>query len=154
MQNVKFQNKNSEKLKKKPKPADPLCIYIKSIMTHDGLLESAMNNSFFSEIEHQISEDFQKKSFQGERKITHYLELAGYKNIIGMVSKKNNSNEHNLKEAIDKFTKRRHTIAHGGDYDINQIPYKELEINKEFAKECHKVVSEFTKTLDEICFKK
>lgn len=146
--------KIKEKLKKKPKVSDPLCQYIKSIMTHDGLLESAMNDSFFDEIEHQISDDFQKKSFQGERKISHYMELAGYTNIFGIVSKKNNSNEHNLKEAIDKFTKRRHTIAHGGDYDINQIPYKELEINKEFARECHKIVSAFTETLNEICFRK
>jgi hypothetical protein len=123
-------------------------------MTHDSLLECAMNDSFFTEIENQISNDFQKKSFQGERKISHYLELAGYKNIFGIVSKKNNSNEHNLKTRIDDFTKRRHTIAHGGDYDINQIPFKELEIKKDFAVECHKVVSEFTKTLNEICFKK
>jgi hypothetical protein len=146
--------KIKEKLKKKPKATDPLCIYIKSIMTHDSLLECAMNDSFFTEIENQISNDFQKKSFQGERKISHYLELAGYKNIFGIVSKKNNSNEHNLKTRIDDFTKRRHTIAHGGDYDINQIPFKELEIKKDFAVECHKVVSEFTKTLNEICFKK
>jgi hypothetical protein len=123
-------------------------------MTHDGLLESAMNDSFFEEIEQQISDDFQKKSFQGERKITHYMELAGYKNIFGIVSKKNNLNEQNLKESIDRFTKRRHTIAHGGDYDINQIPFRELEIDKDFAKECHKIVSDFTKTLNEICFNK
>ncbi len=146
--------KIKEKLKKKPKITDPLCVYIKSIMTHDSLLESAMNDSFFTDIENQIANDFQKKSFQGERKISHYLELAGYKNIFGIVSKKNNSNEHNLRTRIDDYTKRRHTIAHGGDYDINQIPFKELEITKDFAIECHKVVSEFTKTLNEICFKK
>ncbi len=142
-----------EKLKRKLKVTDPLFQYIKSIMSHDGLLESAMNDCFFEEIERQISDDFQKKSFQGERKITHYMELAGYKNIFQLISKKDNLNEHNLKDSIDKFTKRRHTIAHGGDYDINQIPFKELEINKEFAKECHKIVSDFTKTLNEICFK-
>jgi hypothetical protein len=146
--------KIKEKLKKKPKPTDSLWLYIKSIMDHDSLLECAMNDSFFSEIENQITNDFQKKSFQGERKITHYMELAGYKNIIGMVSKKSNSNEENLKQSIDKFTKRRHTIAHGGDYDITQIPYKELEIKKEFAVECHKIVSQFTTTLNDICFNK
>jgi hypothetical protein len=145
--------KIKEKLSKSPKITDPLCQYIKSIMTHDGLLESAISDTFFEEIDRQISDDFQKKSFQGERKITHYMELAGYKNIFGLVAKKNNSNEHNLKEGIEKFTKRRHTIAHGGDYDINQIPYKELTINKDFAKECLKIVKDFTKTLNEICFK-
>jgi hypothetical protein len=122
-------------------------------MSHDSLLESAMNESFFNEIETQISDDFQKKSFQGERKITHYMSLAGYKNIIGLVATKSKCNEGILKADLDKFTKRRHTIAHGGDYDINQIPYKEFEIKKEYAVECHKVVSDFTKTLNEICFK-
>lgn len=146
--------KIKEKLKRKPKANDPLCIYIKTIMTHDTLLECAMNDSFFIEIENQITNDFQRKSFQGERKISHYMELAGYKNIFGIVSKKDNSNEHNLKIKIDDFTKRRHTIAHGGDYDITQIPYKEIEIKKEYAVECHKIVSNFTKTLNEICFKK
>jgi hypothetical protein len=146
--------KIKEKLKRKPKQNDPLCIYIKTIMTHDTLLECAMNDSFFYQIETEIANDFQKKSFQGERKISHYMELAGYKNIFGMVSKKDNSNEHNLKTKIDDFTKRRHTIAHGGDYDINQIPYREIEIKKEYAVECHKIVINFTKTLNEICFKK
>ena len=146
--------KIKEKLKRKPKQTDPLCIYIKTIMTHETLLECAMNDNFFFQIETEIANDFQKKSFQGERKISHYMELAGYKNVFGMVSKKDNSNEHNLKTKIDDFTKRRHTIAHGGDYDINQIPYKEFEIKKDYAVECHKIVSNFTKTLNEICFKK
>lgn len=146
--------KIKEKLKRKPKQTDPLCIYIKTIMSHDTLLECAMNDSFFLEIENEITNDFQKKSFQGERKISHYMELAGYKNVFGIVSKKDNTNENNLKTKIDDFTKRRHTIAHGGDYDINQIPYKEFEIKKDYALECHKIVSNFTKTLNEICFKK
>ena len=146
--------KIKEKLKKRPKSTDPLCIYIKDIMSHDNLLECAMNDSFFTEIENQITNDFQKKSFQGERKISYYMELAGYKNIFGMISKKNNSNEDNLKSKIDEYTKRRHTIAHGGDYDINQIPFKELEIKKVFATECLQLVIEFTNTLNEICFKK
>lgn len=146
--------KIKEKLKKRPKLTDPLCLYLKTIMTHDTLLECAMNDNFFIEIENQISSDFQKKSFQGERKISHYLELAGYKNIFGIVSKKNNINEQNLKNQIDDYTKRRHTIAHGGDYDINQIPFKEIEIKKDYAVSCHKVVSDFTKTLNEICFKR
>jgi hypothetical protein len=146
--------KIKEKLKRKPKSSDPIYSYIKSIMSHDTLLETAMNETFFSEIETQISDDFQKKSFQGERKITHYMEYAGYKNIIGLVAKKNNYNEHNLKQELDAFTKRRHAIAHGGDYDISQIPFKELEIKKEYALKCIKVVGEFTKTLNEICFKK
>jgi hypothetical protein len=143
-----------EKLKKKPKMSDPLCVYIKEIMSHESLLESAMNESFFLEIETQITNDFQKISFQGERRISHYMELAGYKNIIGIVAKKRNTNEHNLKKSIDTFTKRRHTIAHGGDYDINQTPFKEIEIEKPFAVECIKIVSDFTATLNEICFKK
>lgn len=146
--------KIKEKIKRKPKVNDPLCVYIKEIMPHDSLLEAAMNDSFFIEIETQISNDFQKKSFQGERKITYYMTLAGYKNIFGSVATKAKMNEGLLKDDLDKYTKRRHTIAHSGDYDINQIPYKELDIKKDYAKECHKLVSEFTKTLNEICFKK
>ncbi len=146
--------KIKEKIKKKPKMTDPLCVYIKSIMPHDSLLESAMNDSFFPEIEIQITNDFQKISFQGERKITHYMELIGFKNIFGIVARKLNTNELNLKSSIDEFTKRRHTIAHGGDYDINQIPYKEIDITKEFAINCQKTVTDLTFTLNDICFKK
>ena len=82
------------------------------------------------------------------------MQLAGYKNIIGMVSEKNGTNEKNLKKEIDAFTLRRHTIAHGGDYDINKVPFQENTIKKEYAVKCLKVVSEFTETLNEICFPK
>lgn len=144
--------KIQEKVRRKLKPKDSLFIYIKDIMSHDVLLESAINDRFFSEIENKVTEDFQKKSFQGERKITHYMEIAGYKNIIGIIAKKINLNEDNLKKKIGEFTERRHTIAHGGDYDINQIPYKENPITKEYAEGCIELISSFTKTLNEICF--
>jgi hypothetical protein len=146
--------KMKEKLKKKPKPTDPLYLYVKSIMSHETLLETAMNDTFFSEIENYISNDFQRKSFQGEKKINYYMSLAGYKNIIGSVATKSKYNEGLLKSDLDRYTQRRHTIAHGGDYDISQNPYKEIEIKKEYAIECLKVVKDFTLTLNDICFKK
>ena len=146
--------KIKEKIAKKLKAKDPLREYLKKIMTHDSLLEAALNESFISEIEIQISNDFHQKSFQGQENLTEYMNLAGYPNIIGMVAGKQNLHEATLKEKINKYTKRRHTIAHNGDYATNQTPYEELTIDKDFAKGCLKLISEFTKTLNEICFKK
>jgi hypothetical protein len=147
-------SKIKEKIAKKLKSKDPLREYLKKIMTHDCLLESALNESFLTEIEIQISNDFHQKSFQGHENITEYMHLAGFPNIIGIVAGKKNLHEDTLKADINKYTKRRHTIAHNGDYATNQTPYKELEIDKKFAQSCINLISDFTKTLDEICFKK
>lgn len=146
--------KIKEKIARKLKAKDPLRDYLKKIMTHDSLLESALNESFLTEIEAQISNDFHQKSFQGHENISEYMNLAGYPNIIGIVAKKKNLHEDILKADINKYTKRRHTIAHNGDYATNQTPYKELEIDKKFAQSCLALISDFTKTLDEIFFKK
>ena len=73
---------------------------------------------------------------------------------VRSVAGKNNLHEDTLKNNINKYTKRRHVIAHNGDYAKNQTPFKELEIDKKFAQDCLKLISNFTKTLDDICFKK
>lgn len=82
------------------------------------------------------------------------MELAGYKKIFVTVSEKANKFEKNLISDIEKFTTRRHIIAHGGDYNINQMPYKENDITRTYAEECISVVSEFAKHINEICNKK
>ncbi len=144
--------KIKEKIAKKLKQKDPLREYLKKIMTHDCLLESALNESFLAEIEIQISNDFHQKSFQGQENLTEYFQLAGYPNVIGIVAGKKNLFEATLKSEINKFTKRRHIIAHNGDYATNQTPFVELEIDKKYAQDCLSLISEFTKTLNEICF--
>lgn len=147
-------DKIKEKLIKQRKLPKELYTYIKNVMTHDTLIECARLDIFLQTISEQITIDFQTKSFQGERKISYYMELAGYKNIFSIVSEKANKFEKNLVLEIEKYTTRRHTIAHGGDYNINQTPYKENEISKSYAEGCINIVSEFAKHLNEICNKK
>ena len=124
--------------------------YIKNIFNHDKLIEAARNYDFLDRLETAVKKDFETKSFQGEYKIHSYLRLIGYQDIFSLVAEKQNLNEKKLKESLNKFTQRRHIIAHSGDYDLNSTPPKEKEIDKEFAEDCIKIVRIFAKSIHEI----
>lgn len=128
--------------------------YVKGLLNQDKLLEAARNYDLLEKVEKAIKSDFETKSFQGEWKISSYMEMVGYKDIFSEVSIKVDINEKNLKRKLSLFTSRRHIIAHSGDYDLNQNPHKENIIDKKYATECVSIVRLFAKTIHEIIEKK
>ncbi len=134
---------------KKPINTD-LKEYLKKLLNQDELLDAARNYNLLEKVEQAVKEDFEKKSFQGEWKITFYLKMVGYDNIFSAVAVKADINESNLKRKLNVFTNRRHIIAHSGDYDLNQTPHKENDINKKYAKECIDIVKLFASKIHEI----
>lgn len=124
--------------------------YIKKLIDHDEMLEAARNYDFMERIEKAVRGDFEKKSFQGETRIEHYMEYIGHKDFFEDVSKKTDKNKENIKGDLARYTKRRHVIAHCGDYELNQVPVKENEITKEYSVSCIKFVKMFAKTIKEL----
>jgi hypothetical protein len=129
---------------------DKLKTYIKNIMSQDSLLEAARKYKFKETVEKAIRADFETKSFQGEYKIDSYMELAGYKDIFEKVSHSANKSKSRFKDDIQKYTIRRHIIAHCGDFDLSQIPHLEQAIDKEFSKNCIEIVKEFAEHLSKV----
>jgi len=134
---------------KKPLNAK-LATYIKNLLSQDILLEAARNYDLLERVEKTVREDFETKSFQGEWKISTYLELVGYNDVIQEVAIKANVNEKNLRRQLNVFTTRRHIIAHSGDYNLNQLPHKENDIKQEYAEECIKIVKLFAENITKI----
>jgi hypothetical protein len=128
--------------------------YLKQLLNQDKLLEAARNYDLIERVEEVIKSDFETKSFQGEWKITSYMEMVGYKDIFSEVSVKVDINEKNLKRKLSIFISRRHIIAHSGDIDLNQNPHKENIIDKKYANQCVETVRLFAKTINDIIEKK
>jgi len=139
-----------DRLNTKSKLNKKLSDYIKSLLNQDELLEAAREFDLTDRVEKAIKEDFEKKSFQGGWKISSFLELIGFKNVFSEVSERVNENESNLRREIDIFTKRRHVIAHSGDYDLNQSPMKENKIDRKFAENCIETVKKFAKAINDL----
>lgn len=138
---------------KKALPAK-LSEYLKNLLTQDKLLEAARNYNLLEKVEEAVRNDFETKSFQGEWKISSFLEMVGYNDIFSEVATKADINEKNLRKKLNIFTSRRHVIAHSGDYNLNQNPPNEINIDKRYAAECIENVSLFAKTVNEIIEKK
>lgn len=124
--------------------------YIKKILNNDELLMAARKFDLLDRVEKAIKAEFEKQSFQGDRKISNFMKYLGYENIFLEVSKKKDVNEGNLRKDINLYTERRHVIAHCGDYKLNQTPIIENSIDREFAESCIKAVSDFAKAINEI----
>lgn len=143
-----------QKLSDKNKPiADDLKGYIKSLLNHDDCFEAGRKYEFQEKVEKAIRADFETKSFQGEYKINFYMGLAGHKDIFEEVSHSANRNKERLRGDIEKFTKRRHVIAHCGDFNLNQIPHSEHTIERSYAAECIQTVSLFAEHIHKITSK-
>lgn len=131
-----------------------LAEYLKNLLTQDKLLEAARNSDLLEKVEEAVRSDFETKSFQGEWKISSFLEMVGHKDIFSEVSINADINEKNLRRKLNVFTNRRHIIAHSGDYDLNQNPPSEINIDKKYASDCVENVTLFAKKVNEIIEKK
>lgn len=127
--------------------------YLKDLLNQDKLLDAARQANLNEIVEKAIIEDFEKKSFQGEWKISTYMELIGHKDIFSEICEETDKNEKTLKKNLNIYTTRRHIIAHRGDYDFSQSPHKENTINEAYAKNCIKEIKFFVETLDKIITK-
>lgn len=128
--------------------------YLKNLLSQDKLLEAARNSDLLEKVEEAVKTDFETKSFQGEWKISSFLEMVGHKEILSEVSVKADINEKNLRRKLNIYTDRRHVIAHSGDYNLNQNPPSEIDIDKNYASDCVEIVSLFAKTINEIIERK
>lgn len=119
------------------KPAPPKLIKkIKECLKEDELFEAARQSDLSSRIAKVFREEFEDQSFQGVKKISETMELIGYTDIFQIIASNAKKNEKQLKETLGKFTKRRHLIAHCGDYDLSQTPSYENKISKKDVKDC------------------
>lgn len=120
---------------------DALSIRIKGFLKEDGLLEAARKDDLLERVEKAFRDSFEKMSFQGTRQITESLKLVGHGDIFHAVAMSAGENEDTLRERLDKYTDRRHGIAHRGDYDLSQNPPREQTVTKKDAEECIKTVT-------------
>jgi len=119
----------------------PLADKIKNFLKDDALLEAARKDDLLDRVEKAFRKDFERQSFQGTRQITESLKLIGYDDVFHDIAISAGQNEDTMRECLDRFTDRRHVIAHRGDYDLSQNPPVEQHITKEDSKKCIKVVS-------------
>jgi hypothetical protein len=143
--------KISEQVKDTRKPLSiKLKAYLMELFEKDALLEAGRKHELHEKIEKAVRTDFETKSFQGEHKINTYMAIVGYNDIFEEVSQSANKNNKKLRSDFEKFTARRHIIAHCGDFELNQTPHKENDINKEFAKECISIMQLFAEHINKI----
>lgn len=132
--------------KKRELPA-ALSAEIKKFLKDDHLLEAARKDDLLSRVEKAFRQDFERKSFQGVKNISECMQLVGFDDIFHIVAVGESLNEDNLKEELGRFTKRRHTIAHQGDYDLTQNPPIENPIRKKDAENCIRLISKIANAI-------
>ncbi|HWC60704.1 MAG TPA: HEPN domain-containing protein [Verrucomicrobiae bacterium] len=120
---------------------------IKRLIKDDHLLEAARKDDLLSRVEKAFREEFERRSFQGVKNITVCFQLIGIEDIFHEVAICASVNEDNLRVELSRFTKRRHAIAHQGDYDLTQNPPIENSIRKKDAEECIRLVSLLAATI-------
>lgn len=120
---------------------DSLLEHIKRFLKYDDLIEAARKDDLLDRVEKAFMNDFERRSFQGTKNIEEYLQMVGFSDVFHKVAIRAKLNEDSLKENLDRFTNRRHTIAHRGDYDLTQNPPIENRVTKKDANECIKLVS-------------
>jgi acyl carrier protein len=110
------------------------------LLGKDGLFDAARANDLGSRLEKAFRLKFEGKSFQGIKNIEDALYLIGHDKVFSKVAKSARVNEENLKSELAQFTKKRHIVAHCGDYDLTQTPPIENKILKKNVKDCIKLV--------------
>lgn len=144
-------NKVLTKLKDVSKPVPPrLRDQLKQLIGQDDLLDAARIGDLSTRVEKALKDKMEESSFQGVAKITEAMKLIGHEDIFKDVARSASLNEQELKESIGRFTKRRHIIAHCGDYDLTQTPPIENTITKREAEECIKVMQTVARQIEKV----
>jgi hypothetical protein len=120
---------------------EALASKIKTFLKEDALLEAARKDDLLDRVEKAFRKDFERQSFQGTRQITESLKLIGFNDVFHDIAVSAGENEDTLRERLDRFTDRRHAIAHRGDFDLSQNPPIEQNITKKDSEECIRTVS-------------
>jgi hypothetical protein len=112
----------------------------KDFLDHDNLFDAARYGDLGSRLEKAFRESFEEKSFQGVKNIEEAMKLIGHEDVFHTIAGSASVNEDHLKRDLARFTKRRHVIAHCGDYDLTQTPPKENDISDDDVKKCIQTV--------------
>lgn len=123
---------------------------LKQLINQDELLDAARIGDLLTRVEKALKEKFEESSFQGVKKITEAMRLIGKEDIFKEIADSASLNEQQLKESVGRFTKRRHIIAHCGDYDLTQTPPEENPITKPDAEECIKIMKKVAKEIQKV----
>ena len=115
--------------------------YIKEdLFTKDTLHQVVLENNFYEKVIEKFDEDFEKKSFQGQKSIDKYMKLAGLNQVFKLISISADKSVDKLLSSIENFTQRRHLIVHCGDHDLTQTELTENKITEKDASDCVKLV--------------
>jgi len=123
---------------------------IKKFLKDDALIDAARKDDLLERVDKAFRNDFEKRSFQGTKNIEEQLKIVGYDNIFHVVAVKGGLNEDTLRQDLDRFTDRRHAIAHRGDYDLTQNPPRENVVTKRDAEDCVRLICRIAKHIHEI----
>jgi len=132
------------------KVPEKLCQQIKDCLDHDAILEAARQGDLSSRVEKALRDRFDDQSFQGVKKINEAMRLLGYQDVFATIAKSAAVNEGNLKSDLGRFTKRRHIIAHCGDYELSQSPPEEKKILKKDVLHCIRTVELIAKEINKL----
>jgi hypothetical protein len=123
---------------------------LKNLMNQDELFDAARIGDLPSRVEKALKDKFEESSFQGVEKITSVMKLIGKKDVFKDIARSASLNEQELKENLARFTKRRHIIAHCGDYDLTQTPPAENSITKHDVEECIKIMQTIAHEIEKV----
>lgn len=116
--------------------------YIKDeLFTKDTLHQHVLETNFYEKVIEKFDEDFEKKSFQGQKSIDKYMKLAGVNQVFKLISNNADKSVDKLQSSIENFTQRRHLIVHCGDHDLTQTSLTEISITEKQASDCIELVS-------------
>lgn len=125
----------------------PLMKKLQECLTYEELFAAYRDQDLPSRVEQRLWVDFEARSTQGSGRITEYMAMVGIENVFKQVAKKADANEDRLRAELERFTNRRHEIAHRGDYDLSVNPPKEKPIHQDDAHECIRVVTLIAKQI-------
>jgi hypothetical protein len=127
-----------------------LKLYIKEELFNkdkDALYQVIFDPNFLEIVIAKFDDDFEKKSFQGQKSIDRYMKLAGIDQIFKKVSRSANISPDNLQSDLERFTNMRHSIVHCGDHDLTQTEPTENKITVNDAENCIEMVKLIAKEI-------